>query len=143
MGRRIVTATMHAAGAGAPRIDGYFDQVLKYIPGDIVSAWVLVVSLLDAAPSDIPKPLVGWIAFVVGTILTLFWMLFQTSEPIPTPPAYRQSALASIAFVIWVAAVGFPFTTIPHYHQVYGSLLLVLYTLVTPIINKALLGGKP
>ena len=133
MPRRIVDVAYQAAaaaGAPSPRLDGYFDRVIKYIPGDVVSAWVLVNSLIEAGPADVNKVVVGWIAFGVGVIVTALWMLTQTGER-GQPPAYRQTTLATIAFVVWVMALGFPFTTIPHYHQLYGSLLLVLYTLLT------------
>src|SRR5439155_4230990 len=60
-----------ATGAGAPSeaIDTYFDKVVKFIPADIVAAWVAVTGLVASAP-DIPRETILWIAFAIGLILT-------------------------------------------------------------------------
>ena len=57
MGRRIITPYtlegMKGTGTtGAPdmRVDGYFDKVIKSIPGDIVAGWTAILGLFGATP---------------------------------------------------------------------------------------------
>jgi len=123
-----------ATGAGAPSeaIDTYFDKVVKFIPADIVAAWVAVTGLVASAP-DIPRETILWIAFGIGLILTAWWTWKQASAPGRRPPV-TQAIISTGAFAVWVFALGGPFQHVPG-QRVYGSLLLILYTLVAALIN--------
>lgn len=121
-----------AVAPGRAGVDTYFDKVVKYIPADIVGAWVAVTGLVSSA-SGIPRQTVLWIAFGVGLILTAMWTLKQTALP-GRPPAITQSIISTGAFAVWVFALGGPFQDVPG-QPVYGSLLLILYTLVVALVN--------
>ncbi len=123
-----------ATGAGAPSeaIDTYFDKVVKFIPADIVAAWVAVTGLVASAP-DIPRETILWIAFAIGLILTAWWTWKQAAAP-GRRPAVTQAIISTGAFAVWVFALGGPFQHVPGQH-VYGSLLLILYTLIVALIN--------
>lgn len=135
MGRRIVTKQLNAAGAAAPSVDNYFDKLLKNIPADIVAAWMLVSSLISSA-TGVNTSMILWIAFGVGVILTALWTLKQTAVP-GAKPAITQTLIATGAFVVWVFAMGGPFALLTFYQPLYGSLLLILYTLVVPLVNPS------
>jgi hypothetical protein len=129
MSRRIVTKQLDSAGAKV-EVDTYFDKLFKYIPADIVGAWIAVKGLIIGA-SDVPKKTIFWIAFGIGVIVTFLWTLLRTKDP-DHKPAITQTIISTIAFVIWVIALGgFPFNMNP----LYGSLLLILFTLVMAMIN--------
>ncbi len=130
MSRRIVTTQFQAATSA--QVDTYFDRVVKYIPADIVSAWVAVTGLIGGR-TDIPVDAILWTAFVLGIIITAAWMWRQTSEP-GKKLAVTQISISTVAFVIWVFALGGPFANLGFYKPVYGSLLLILYTLIIGII---------
>src|SRR5262249_23280554 len=132
MGRRIVTVAYQAKGTSR-EVDTYFDRVVKYIPADIVSAWVFITAVINSAPDDTPKTTVLWIAFACGLVLTALWILKQTSES-DRPPAITQAFIATIAFGVWVFALGGPFASLSVYKPLYGSLLLVAYTLIAGLV---------
>jgi hypothetical protein len=139
MSRRVRAIPQGAQVAAAPatrssavEIDTYFDKVVKYIPADIVGAWVAVTGLVSSA-SGIDRQMVLWVAFGIGLILTAWWTLRQTALP-GRPPAVTQVIISTGAFAVWVFALGGPFQHVPG-QQVYGSLLLILYTLVVALIN--------
>jgi hypothetical protein len=127
MSRRIITSQFQVAGESV-KIDTYFDRVIKYIPTDIVGAWVAVMGLINGA-ANIPKGTILWIAFIFGVPLTAIWTLKQTAEP-KKPLAITQTMISTGSFIVWVFALGGPFATLDFYRPVYGSLLLILYTLV-------------
>jgi hypothetical protein len=127
MSRRIQTTTLQATDGGP--VDTYFDRIIKYIPADIVSAWVAVTGIVKSA-NGIPTNAVLWICFVVGAVVTLVWTLEQT-RVVGTPPAWLQAAVSTSAFVIWVFALGDPFSSLSFYNQVYGSLALIAFTLIS------------
>ncbi|NEJ69899.1 hypothetical protein GR197_05015 [Rhizobium phaseoli] len=129
MGRRVVTVQLMGP-INAP-VDTYFDKVVKYIPADIIAAWVTVVGLVKGA-AGVNVQMVMWIAFAVGVILTPLWTWKQTSLA-GAPPVKRQIAIATAAFVVWTIALNSP--PFDGFTPLYGSLLLIAYTLVVGLID--------
>lgn len=132
MTRRVVTVQLEAAGA-APKLDTYFDKIVKYIPGDIVAAWVAVSGLVKSA-TDVPTSTVLWVCFAVGVALTAAWTWKQTNVE-GQPAAVQQIIISTVAFCVWVFALGAPFDTLAWYHSVYASLALIGYTLVVGLFD--------
>lgn len=135
MGRRIVTSQLEAkqAKAEVAKIDGYFDKLLKYIPTEIVGAWIAITGLIKSA-SNIPTNTILWTLLIIFTGLTALYILKQTSEP-KKPIAVKQITISTIAFVVWVFALGEPFDSLSFYNPIYGSILLIIYNLTIPLIN--------
>ncbi len=77
MGRRIITTQLESKKAA--KIDGYFDRLIKYIPSEIVGAWIAIKGLITSA-DDVPINLLLWVLFVVFLVLTVVWILKLTSE---------------------------------------------------------------
>ncbi len=136
MGRRIRVApprAQAAAGVTPPvEFDSYFDKAVKYIPADIVAAWVAVTGLVSSA-RDVPRQTILWVAFGIGLLLTAWWTWKQAAAPGRRPPV-TQAIISTGAFAVWVFALGGPFQHVPG-QPVYGSLLLILYTLVVALID--------
>lgn len=132
MGRRIITEEYQGTGKGT-KLDGYFDKLIKYIPTEIVGGWIAIIGLIKSA-SDIPTNTILWILLVIFTILTALYILKQTSEP-KKPLAIKQTTLSTIAFIVWVFALGEPFDTLSFYNPIYGSILLILFNITIPLFN--------
>lgn len=132
MGRRIVTEKLQAQGAG-DSVDGYLDRVVKYIPADIVAAYVFASGAIAASTVDDPEILL-WIVSGVLAVITPIWILRMASSA--GKPAPKTQAIVSLgAFCVWVFALGGPFAETSWYDPLYGSLLLVFYTLATALIT--------
>ena len=132
MSRRIQTVQLQGAGALSTP-DTYFDKVVKYIPSDIVAAWVAVSGLVRAA-SGVPVGKVLLVCFVVGIALTAAWTWKQTSEK-GQSTAVKQIAISTVAFCVWVFALGAPFDSFTWYNPLYSSLALIAYTLVVGLVE--------
>jgi hypothetical protein len=78
-----------------------------------------------------------WVCFAVGVIFTALYTLKKTALPDLTP-AYVQTGIATIAFVVWAIALGEPFTTLfgTAQQSLYGSLLLIAYTVGVALFVK-------
>ena len=101
MNRRVKTLQLQAAG-GVQAPDTYFDKVIKYIPADIVAAWITVNGMVKAA-TGVPANTIMWIAFVIGLMITALWTWKQTTMP-GQPVVVKQIVISTIAFGIWVLA---------------------------------------
>src|SRR5437763_13906293 len=133
MNRRIITSKLQTAGTGN-EIDTYFDKVVKYVPVEIVSAWVATSAIVQAA-AVAAKNGVMWACFGAGLVLTALWTLKKTAQP-GKPPAVQQTLISTLAFVLWTIALGEPFRSLltPEKQSLYGALLLILFTLIVPLI---------
>lgn len=137
MSRRIVTSQFQAAGA-TDKMDGYFDRVIKYIPGDVVAGWTaasgLIVSLDDANTPQVNESInVLWIVFFFGLAVTAVWTWRQTLVP-GRNPAITQTIVSTLAFAVWAFALGGPFKALTFYRDQYGALLLIGFTVVAGMI---------
>jgi hypothetical protein len=134
MGRRIVTEQYQAEGG--EKVDDYVDRILKYIPADIVAGWLFLSGLILSIEEESKKKWLLWIVFLVLIPLTILWTLKQTRAS-GKPPAWTQTALATGSFVVWVFAIGGPFATLDWYDTVYGSIVLVLYTITIGLVTPS------
>ena len=133
MSRRVITAQLQAAGPATATVDGYFDKLVKYIPADIVGAWVFASSAIKEA-SGVSVTATLWITFAVLLMITPLWTWRWTKLP-GKPAARTQIFISTISFAVWVFALGGPFATLGFYRPLFGSLILVLYSLVVAMIS--------
>jgi hypothetical protein len=133
--RRIITQALESRGAGGPP-DTYFDRVIKYVPADIVAAWIAITAAVKSAADNVPRSSVLWIAFVALIPFAGLWIWRQTLQP-GLPPAITQVLVSTGAFVVWVFALGGPFESLSWYRPLYGSLLLIFYTLLVGTLIPA------
>ena len=126
MARRIRVGGLEAAAA--PEEDKYLDRVIKYIPSEIVGAWISLTGIIAGAAAG-PTEVVLWIVFAIGVILTPIYMWRQTTEP-GKPVATTQIVISAISFIVWVFAIGGPFEGLTFYQPWLGSVVLIVFTLV-------------
>ena len=136
MGRRIIAKNLQS-GISQEKVDGYQERLLKYIPADINAIWIFVTGIVKS-DNSIPQSTALWIVFVILLILTPFWIWHGTKES-KKPVATTQIIVSTVAFFVWVFALGEPFSTSfkDFYRPGYGSILLAFYTLIVAKIVPA------
>jgi hypothetical protein len=132
---RAITAADVRADPSAEE-SSYLAKVVRYIPGEIVAAYLVAYNALASAPK-VPLGTVLWIVVGVLTVVTPFWILYATADPNKPRPVF-QAIAAMLSFVIWVFALpASPFAMQAWYQPVYGFLMLILGTFLMPILEKA------
>jgi len=117
---------MQAKGDSIPP-DGPLARVVKYVPVDIVGAWVAISAAL-ASKEDASHTALLWGVFAVLLVVTPIWIIRQTQAD-NHDPARTQALVAAIAFGVWVFALGGPFARYDFYDPAYGTVALVLFSL--------------
>jgi hypothetical protein len=121
-----------AAAASQPLVaDDYLEQVAKYIPAEIVAGFVAINGIMNSITNV--STVFQWVVFGALLVLTPLYTWRVATDPklgISVP----QIIIATFAFLFWVFALGGPFTTLSWYMSYYGSIVLVLYTLIIPVI---------
>mgnify|MGYP003375741155 FL=1 len=146
MGRRIISPYtlegMKGTGTGSTttpvmRVDGYFDRVIKSIPGDIVAGWTAILGLFGATPglvAGVATTNILWILWALLTVITFFWTYRQTRLP-GAQPAWTQVFISTFAFVVWVLALGAPFNALPFYDTRLAAAILIVFTLAVGAVQ--------
>jgi FtsH-binding integral membrane protein len=139
MPRRIREFTLQStAGAGpGTAADQYLDKVVKYVPADVVAAWTAAVAVINGTVG-IPTIWVLLICLIVGLGITYWWTLRQTAEK-DQPPATKQALIATVAFLVWVLALGdlndvltgIKLGESSLWNAAYAKLILIGFTLVS------------
>jgi CDP-diglyceride synthetase len=146
MGRRIISdaylestkALESTEGAQLPAdADGFWDKVIKNIPGDVVAGWTAVLGLFKGAAGTLPDQQTLtylWILFGIFLVAVFVWTFRQTSRP-GAKPAWTQIILSTIAFFVWALALGTPFDTLSFYDGRVAAALLIVYTIAAGAVN--------
>lgn len=116
----------------------YFEKLLKYIPGELVAAYLALDGILrEELMTDHISQVLYWGVFGALLLLTPLYVKYRPSQEAQDESIRFHCCAATVAFAVWVFALGGPFAvTWPNiYRPVYGSLLLIITTLALPIIE--------
>ena len=134
--------------------DGYLTKIVKYIPGDIVAAFLFAMNLigeinLKAAAtqeglSGEQKLQTLWVVFFFLLVLTpwIRWRMIRIKGQGPDRSAIVQAFIAAIAFAAWVYALGGPFKFTTNWNPTWAGLILMGATLILPLLDDVLIPGK-
>jgi len=111
---------------GSAAVDNYTARLVKYIPVEIVGAYLAIDNL-----ARIQEPVnitLLWVTFAVLMVLTPLY-LFKI-EKVRKP---NQLLLSTGSFVVWVLALPGPFVGLVD--PIYSATALILYTVAIPVIE--------
>lgn len=124
-------------------VDNYTSRIIKLIPAEIVAAFVAADAALRSVTdlSTTEVFITNCIVFASLWIFTPIYMYRVSSETKMDAKAKRnrnrQVILSSGAFLVWVFTLGGPFEALSWYRPVFGTVMLILYTLLVPIVFEA------
>lgn len=118
--------------------DDYLSRVLKYIPSEIVMAYIAIEGVLRTSYNPavwaerqmLLKLSLGVAATL--TIITPFWLYRVMRVRRGT-----QILLSTLSVPVWLFAMGGPFALLDWYEPAFGAIVLPLYTLIVPIITRS------
>jgi len=140
MGRRIVTGAPVSArpsgSAPVPTTDGYLSRLAKYIPAEIVGLYLFMTGVIPQTSGQ-SNATAHWIVFAACCGLTFVYMWHVTRKEGSGKPLWSQVILATIAFPVWVFAIGGPFKAYAWYQSWIAALVLGCVTIAFGMIQPA------
>ena len=111
--------------------EGYFGRLSKYIPAEIVGLYVAATGFIpENVPEEARHTALWWI-FGVCLILTPLYLIFVTPEPDKGKGvSWLQVILGTIAFPVWIFALGGPFEFLDWYRRWIASIVLLFVSAV-------------
>ncbi|MCL2932429.1 MAG: hypothetical protein MGG11_09200 [Trichodesmium sp. MAG_R03] len=132
MSRCIVETELQSSGNKSD-VDNYLDKIMKYIPSEIVGVWITIKTMVEGN-DNVPENSILWGIFIFCLFLTFAYIRLLPAG-FKRKPTVKQGIISVGAFMIWAIAIGGkPFISISWYQPIYGSILMVLYTVVIPLI---------
>jgi hypothetical protein len=122
-----------AAAAAAPE-DAWLEKIVKYVPTEIVGAYIAIAAVLGE-PQGKADVRALWIFFLVLLAVTPLYILIAASRPGLPRPGF-QALAATVAFAVWVAALGGPFRTLEGYDSRYAVAVMIVVTLLLPLVER-------
>jgi hypothetical protein len=113
----------------------YAARVAKYVPAEIVAAYLSLLGILNTVPREDPiRVIVAWGALVLCLVLTpvYFRLLARAGQP-----CVVQMVVSTAAFVVWAYALGGAFEMVGYHKPWLGSILLVCFTLISGLVRPA------
>lgn len=110
--RRIASAAALPSGSSPPGgggkpLEDYLERVAKYVPVEIIAAYMAIRGFLPAHGADGAIPAWAEIAIYAALIgLTPLYLLRIAGD---VPDRGRQIGIATVSFVVWSYAIGGPF----------------------------------
>ena len=138
MSRRIIETTLQASKTEA-KVDNYLEKLMKYIPSEIVGAWIAIQGIFANGDREVEavnssQNIFLWVILAFLSILTFFYIKQQTYEE-SKKTAIKQIIVSVIAFLIWAYAIGGePFLSLEFYDSRYGAVFMILYTVTIPLL---------
>jgi hypothetical protein len=111
--------------------DDYIGRLLKYVPTEVVALYVTLTGMVASGRSDDnPRTALYWSIFALLLIGTPIYL-----ARVEGVAKKQQLLVSTVAFFVWVFALGGPFETMAAYDPLYGALLLPVFTFTIPIFE--------
>src|SRR5688572_13360233 len=146
-----------------PRItqdDNYFSKIIKYIPAEIITAFTAISGALAVdsnvvlQQSNIETYCNSVLVLIILTPIYMYYAVIdsQNSNNGDKKKALFHAGIATASFIIYVFAAGHrqmiailydcvdPKEPCLNYFPAYGAAILGLFTVITPIIERIVLG---
>jgi hypothetical protein len=110
----------------------YLQRLLKMIPGEVVGLYLVGNGFI---PDSRPIYSALWAVFCLLMVFVV--RIYGTRDPERKKPSQPiPVGIAAIAFVIWVYSLGGPFAKYNIYSSALGSLLVLVWSFLIPILYK-------
>ncbi len=109
MDRLIVPFKTTGRARAASESDGdkAIQRLIKYIPAEIISGYMLLSGLVQAASTSSPWRLPSsWALVIIGVVLTPIY-LWKVGRP--SGVSWWQLPISTVSFLLWAYALGGPF----------------------------------
>ena len=137
MSRRVITAAPVLRSAGGKpgsnektvqQADDFLGRLVKYIPAEIVGLFVAVRGIV---PQNAPTSVLWLVGGISWALVPIYFWISTTRGN--QKPMVRQIIFATVAFPVWVFAIGGnPAASWGWYrtHSYVGSILLIFLTVI-------------
>jgi hypothetical protein len=126
-------------GVTVPSEDDYLTKVVKYIPVEVLAAYLFMAGVIDSNVTDQHDHAI-WLG---GLLIGILVLTIPYDLRVLNVVRWQQVAMSVVAIAVYVFAVGGWFATTTWYHQWYASIVVPVFGLVIAILKLPPLPADP
>lgn len=115
----------------SPQPDDYRDRLMKLIPGETVALYLMLQGMAMTIQNEARELSVMRLVAVVVLLVNIPYMM-----RVQAVKDYAQLVVIEVALVVWIITLHGKLLFGQGYDPIYGSMLVVLYTAVSPLLIK-------
>ena len=135
----ISAAATAPGGVAVPSEDDYLTKVVKYIPPEVLAAYLFMAGVIDSNVTGRHDHAIWLGGLLVGILVLTIPYDLRVLKIV----RWSQIAMSVLAIAVYVFAVGGWFATTTWYHQWYASIVVPVFGLVIAILKLAPLPEDP
>ncbi len=120
-----------AGGVNVPTADDYLTKLLKYVPLEVLGAYLFVESLITTNVSE-PNELQNWLFWTLVVTILLAAVYART---VLNVVRLSQIVMGAVGIAVYVFATGGWFATMGWYDDWYSGIALVLFGFLIAVIK--------
>ncbi len=126
-------------GVTVPTEDDYLTKVVKYVPVEILAAYLLMAGVIDSNVTNAHDHAI-WLGSLLAGILLL---TIPYDLQVLKIARWSQIAMSLVGLAVYVFALGGWFATTSWYHQWYASIVVPVFALLIGILKLPPLPPDP
>jgi hypothetical protein len=126
-------------GVAVPTGDDYLTKLVKYIPVEVLAAYLFMAGVIDSNVTDKHDHAI-WLG---GLLIGVLVLMIPYDRQVLSIVRWSQVAMSTVAMAVYVFAVGGWFATTTWYHQWYASIVVPVLGLVIAIVKLPPLPEDP
>jgi hypothetical protein len=132
-------ATTAPGGVTVPSEDDYLTKVVKYIPPEVLAAYLFMAGVIDSNVTNKHDHAIWLGGLLVGVLVLTIPYDLRVLKVV----RWSQIGMSVLGLAVYVFAVGGWFGTTTWYHQWYASIVVPLFGLVIAILKLPPLPEDP
>ena len=132
-------ATTAPGGVTVPSEDDYLTKVVKYIPPEVLAAYLFMAGVIDSNVTNKHDHAIWLGGLLVGVLVLTIPYDLRVLKVV----RWSQIGMSVLGLAVYVFAVGGWFATTTWYHQWYASIVVPLFGLVIAILKLPPLPEDP
>jgi hypothetical protein len=132
-------ATTAPGGVAVPSEDDYLTKVVKYIPPEVLAAYLFMAGVIDSNVTNRHDHAIWLGSLLVGVLVLTIPYDLRVLKIV----RWSQIGMSALGMAVYVFAVGGWFATTTWYHQWYASIVVPLFGLVIAILKLPPLPEDP
>lgn len=121
------------SGDSNQSVKDYFDRVARYVPAEILAAYLTLVPIVTATTKDTPGLQRGLLALVLFG-LGLFNIPYLLHAAEAGQPKVKHIIASTFAYAAWTYSIGGFWTQLGLYHEAVAAILIVFVSLGSGLI---------
>ena len=121
------------SGNAAKDIKDYLDRVARYVPAEILAAYLTLLPIIIGTTKTEPQLRTGLLAVILFG-LGLFIFPYISLMAKAGEPKRKQMIVSTFAYLAWTYSIGGFWTNVGLYHEAVGAILIVFVSLGSGLI---------